>query len=104
MGRSLLTGGRCSEVAVNTGLTVHTKVCTTNSLRTVKRGYLTEEQEEQLRFKLVIFGSGWLLLTGGHCSEVVVKASLTVVQILKLSNYITNDCEQRQLLRLTSQT
>jgi hypothetical protein len=24
LGRSLLTGGRCSEVAVNTGLTVHT--------------------------------------------------------------------------------
>ena len=31
-----------------------------------------------MRFKLVIGESNWSFLTGGHCSEVVVKASLTV--------------------------
>ena len=32
----------------------------------------------KVRFRLVIEESNWPLLTGGRCSEVVVKASLTV--------------------------
>ncbi len=31
-----------------------------------------------MRFRLVVDESNWPLLTGGHCSEVAVKAGLTV--------------------------
>jgi hypothetical protein len=43
-----------------------------------------------VRFRLVIDEQNWPLLTGGRCSEVVVKAGLTVHQnkYFKLSNTV----------------
>ena len=45
-GRSLLAGGRCSEVAVTTGLTVQSNLCTTATLGTRKSGRLTEVSDK----------------------------------------------------------
>ena len=44
----------------------------------------------KVRFRLVIDEQNWPLLTGGRCSEVVVKAGLTVHQnkYFKLSNTV----------------
>ncbi len=40
----------------------------------------------KLRFRLAVYGSNWPLLTGGRCSQVVVKSGLTVYVNL-LINY-----------------
>ncbi len=34
----------------------------------------------KLRFRLAVDGSNWPLLTGGRCSQVVVKSGLTVLK------------------------
>jgi hypothetical protein len=42
-----------------------------------KSGRLTEVYDKP-RFRLAVYGSNWPLLTGGRCSQVVVKSGLTV--------------------------
>ncbi len=34
----------------------------------------------KLRFRLAVDDSNWLLLTSGHCSQVVVRSGLTVLK------------------------
>jgi hypothetical protein len=67
----LLTGGRCSEVVVNTDLKEQSNLCTTTTLGTLKKLPLD-------RFTMVVVELNWSLLTGGCCSQVVVKANLTI--------------------------
>jgi hypothetical protein len=45
-----------------------------------KSGRLTEVLIK-LRFRKAIDGSNWPLLTGGRCSQVVVKSGLTVLYL-----------------------
>jgi hypothetical protein len=44
----------------------------------MKKSGRLKEVPDKLRFRLVVDESNQLLLTGGHYSEVVVKAGLTV--------------------------
>jgi len=48
-----------------------------------KSGRLKEEPHEK-KFRLVVNESNWPLLTGGCCSEVVIKAGLPVFTICVL--------------------
>ncbi len=48
----------------------------------------------KLRFRLAVDDSNWPLLTGGHCSQVVVKSGLTVHQKCRThSTRVADKCE-----------
>jgi hypothetical protein len=47
----------------------------------------------KLRFRLVVDGSNWPLLTGGRCSQVVVKSGLTVLYFLNVKIVATSICD-----------
>ena len=64
---------RSQRWSLYTGLTVYNG----HPLDMKKSGRL-KEVPDKLRFRLVVDESNQLLLTGGHYSEVVVKAGLTV--------------------------
>jgi hypothetical protein len=86
----LLTGGRYSELAVNTGLTVQSNYCTMATLGTQKKwplyrgGRSVEGFQSKLVSRLACPDFVRPLLTGGHYSEVVINTGLTVQ-----SNYCT---------------
>jgi hypothetical protein len=79
----LLTGGLCSEVACNTGLTVQSDLSTTATLAIPKKrplfrgGRYSEVSPIKLQLVLDVWVSGWPLLTGGRCSEVAFNTGLT---------------------------
>jgi hypothetical protein len=60
LGRSLLTGGRCSEVAVNTGLTVHQNGYFSQIIDVMdvnmKFGQVQQKSKVEHNFKIIYFG------------------------------------------------
>jgi hypothetical protein len=54
----------------------------------------------KLRLRLFVEESNWRLLTGGHYSEVVVKASLSVFNVEYRSQYYKNNYAKAKILEL----
>jgi hypothetical protein len=48
----------------------------------LKKAAVGQRSLIKLRFRLAVDGSNWPLLTGGRCSQVVVKSGLTVFEIV----------------------
>jgi hypothetical protein len=78
----LLTGSRFSQVVVNSGLTVQSNLCTTATFGARKKWRYSRGAQIIIRFRLAVAELYRLLLTGGCCSELVIKAGFTVVPLL----------------------
>jgi hypothetical protein len=58
---------------------LQSNLCTTATLGTWKKAAVWQRCLIKLGFRLVVDDSNWPLLTGGCCSQLVVKSGLTVL-------------------------